>query len=200
MPQGQPVRFLVRLASGCILIKYASGRRTRSVWISPESLPDCLVISIEIPNHTEQNCCHYGFRCKAFQIVKCITDNFCICGEIPASISPLNITSINTTHPTASPTPIPVNMDCFARFFLTRSYVLGYKGCHRLHQGAWYQHGEVNNFASNPVAGRSLQSQTIYECAERKEGNLCQTFLQCKRKSDLKKSFALCIQPEILFL
>ena len=166
---------------------------------SLDHYPDCLVISIEIANHTEQDCCHYGFRCKAFQIVKCITDNFCICGENTSQHITFehNQYKYHTSH--SKPYSDSCKHGLFCSFFLARSYVLGYKGCHRLHQRTWYQHGEVNDFAGNPVAGRSLQSQTIYECTERKEGNLCQTFLQCKRKSDLKKSFALYIQPEVFF-
>ena len=37
--------------------------------------------------------------------------------KIPASRSPFNRISANTTQPIVTPTPIPVSMDFFARFF-----------------------------------------------------------------------------------
>ena len=57
------------------------------------------------------------------EIAEYITENFEGNSLIAASVvkspvnrSPLSITRTNTTQPTASPTPIPVNIDCFARF------------------------------------------------------------------------------------
>ena len=38
--------------------------------------------------------------------------------KMPASTSPFKRISTNTRQPTTSPTPIPVNIDCFARFSL----------------------------------------------------------------------------------
>ena len=36
--------------------------------------------------------------------------------KIPANASPLSITSANTAQPKNSPTPMPVSIDCLARF------------------------------------------------------------------------------------
>lgn len=80
-------------------------------------------------------------------------------------------------------------------FMIACSYILRYKRCHRLHQGAWDEHGKVYNLAGNAITRRSFQSQSVYKGAQSQERKLCQAFLKRQGKSDSKEFFALWIKP-----
>ena len=70
----------VRLASGWILIKYAIGSRTRSVWIRPWTITHMVwLFPVEIAYHTEQTSRYQCLRSKPLQIIKALLDNAGIC-------------------------------------------------------------------------------------------------------------------------
>ena len=87
----------------------------------------------------------------------------------------------------------------FCTFFISSSHILGNEGRHRLHQGAWDQHGKVDNLTGYTVARGRLQSQAVDKCTQGQERHLGQELLHGQWKSNLEKPSALGIEMKILF-
>ena len=96
--------------------------------------PDSLVISIEITNHTEQNCCHKCLRCKTFQICKSILDNRCICRKSTAQYITFKQNQYKYHTANSQTHTDSCKHRLFRTFFLSCTYILGNERCHGLHQ------------------------------------------------------------------
>lgn len=136
---------------------------------------------------------------KSLEILKSLLDDRPIRGEEPCKQVPLG--HDQSKHHTAkgkAHTDSRIH-GLLCPFGVSCSHILGNKGSHGLHKRTGDQHGEVYDFAGDPVAGGGIQSQPVDKSTQGQEGNLCQALLQGQREPHPQELPALRIKAEVLF-
>ena len=113
--------------------------------------PQRLVMSIEISDHAKQHRCYDGLQCEAPQIIISFLNNDSIsCKDSCQKISFKHYKDKYDTSDHEANTNSGIH--CFLRpLLISGSHILRNKGCHRLHQGAWYQHGKIYNLTGYTI-------------------------------------------------
>lgn len=150
-----------------------------------------LAVAVEVAHHAEEDGGEERLRREAVEVREGVRDDGRIGRENSGEPSTREPDEQEHEATDAEANAYAGKHGFLRSFGFSRTDVLRHEGRHGLHEGARYEHREVDKLAGDAVAGGGLETETVDEGTECEEGELRQALLHRERDTDGQKLFTL---------